>query len=42
VWRWDQQEPFGVTVPDENPSGLYVDQSKVDKPLLSPYRALAR
>jgi RHS repeat-associated protein len=22
VWRWDQQEPFGVTVPDENPSGL--------------------
>ena len=22
VWRWDQQEPFGVTVPDENPSGV--------------------
>ena len=22
VWRWDQQEPFGVTVPDENPSSL--------------------
>ncbi len=22
MWRWDQQEPFGVTVPDENPSGL--------------------
>jgi RHS repeat-associated protein len=22
VWRWDQQEPFGVTVPNENPSGL--------------------
>jgi RHS repeat-associated protein len=22
VWRWDQQEPFGVTMPDENPSGL--------------------
>jgi RHS repeat-associated protein len=22
VWRWDQQEPFGVTVPDENPNGL--------------------
>src|SRR5437879_11531389 len=20
VWRWDQQEPFGVNVPDENPS----------------------
>jgi len=19
VWRWDQQEPFGVSVPDENP-----------------------
>jgi RHS repeat-associated protein len=24
VWRWDQQEPFGVNVPDENPSGLSV------------------
>jgi RHS repeat-associated protein len=24
VWRWDQQEPFGNTVPDENPSGLGV------------------
>jgi RHS repeat-associated protein len=22
VWRWDQQEPFGVNVPDENPGGL--------------------
>jgi len=22
VWRWDQQEPFAVTVPDENQSGL--------------------
>jgi uncharacterized protein RhaS with RHS repeats len=22
VWRWDQQEPFGVNVLDENPSGL--------------------
>jgi RHS repeat-associated protein len=22
VWRWDQQEPFGVNVPDENPLGL--------------------
>jgi RHS repeat-associated protein len=22
VWRWDQVEPFGVNVPDENPSGL--------------------
>ena len=22
VWRWDQQEPFGVNVPDQNPSGL--------------------
>ena len=20
-WRWDQQEPFGVNVPDENPAG---------------------
>src|SRR5437016_5130061 len=24
VWRWDQQEPFGVNVPDENPSRLGV------------------
>jgi len=24
VWRWGQQEPFGVSVPDENPSGLGV------------------
>lgn len=24
MWRWDQQEPFGVTVPDENPSALGV------------------
>ena len=22
VWRWDQDEPFGVNVPNENPSGL--------------------
>lgn len=22
VWRWDQAEPFGVNVPDENPSTL--------------------
>lgn len=22
LWRWDQQEPFGVNAPDENPSGL--------------------
>ena len=22
VWRWDQQEPFGVNEPDENPSGM--------------------
>src|SRR6266700_5133541 len=22
VWKWDQQEPFGVNVPDENPSGV--------------------
>ena len=22
VWRWDQQEPFSVNVPDGNPSGL--------------------
>lgn len=22
MWRWDQQEPFGVDVPDENPSSL--------------------
>jgi len=22
VWRWDQQEPFGVNVPNENPSGF--------------------
>ena len=24
VWRWDQQEPFGVNAPDDNPSGLGV------------------
>lgn len=24
MWRWDQQEPFGVNVADENPSGLGV------------------
>src|SRR5262249_3910271 len=23
-WKWEQQEPFGVNVPDENPSGLGV------------------
>src|ERR1051325_12171338 len=22
VWKWDQQEPFGNNVADENPSGL--------------------
>lgn len=22
VWRWDQADPFGLTQPDENPSGL--------------------
>lgn len=22
MWRWEQAEPFGVNVPDENPSGL--------------------
>jgi RHS repeat-associated protein len=22
VWRWDQQEPFGSNLPDENPTGL--------------------
>ena len=22
MWKWDQQEPFGVNVADENPSGL--------------------
>lgn len=22
VWKWEQQEPFGNNVPDENPSGL--------------------
>jgi len=22
VWRWDQQEPFGANIPDENPSSL--------------------
>ena len=22
VWKWDQQEPFGNNVPDENPSGI--------------------
>jgi len=22
VWKWDQQEPFGINVPDENPSGI--------------------
>ena len=22
VWKWDQQEPFGSTPPNDNPSGL--------------------
>ena len=22
VWRWDQADPFGITPPNENPSGL--------------------
>jgi RHS repeat-associated protein len=22
VWKWDQQEPFGINVPDENPSAV--------------------
>ncbi len=22
VWRWDQADPFGATLPDENPTGL--------------------
>jgi len=22
VWKWNQQEPFGVNMPDENPSGV--------------------
>jgi RHS repeat-associated protein len=22
VWKWEQQEPFGINPPDENPSGL--------------------
>jgi RHS repeat-associated protein len=22
VWKWDQQEPFGVNAPDDNPSGV--------------------
>lgn len=24
MWKWDQQEPFGVSPPDKNPSGLGV------------------
>ncbi|MFC0583873.1 RHS repeat-associated core domain-containing protein, partial [Ralstonia solanacearum] len=24
VWRWDQTDPFGATLPDENPTGLGV------------------
>jgi chitinase len=24
VWKWDQQEPFGISPPDKNPSGLGV------------------
>jgi RHS repeat-associated protein len=24
VWKWDQQEPFGMSPPDKNPSGLGV------------------
>jgi len=34
VWRSDQDEPFGVNVPDENPSGLGV----FDLPLRLPGR----
>lgn len=22
IWRWDSADPFGITLPDENPSGL--------------------
>lgn len=29
VWRWDQQEPFGNTPPDENPSGLGVFENNL-------------
>jgi RHS repeat-associated protein len=32
VWRWDQQEPFGNDVPDENPGGL----GRFDLPLRLP------
>jgi RHS repeat-associated protein len=32
VWRWDQQEPFGNTPPDENPSGLGVFENNLRFP----------
>ena len=32
VWRWDQQEPFGVSPADENPSGLGVFKSPLRHP----------
>jgi len=33
VWRWDQQEPFGATAPNDDPDG---DGVKVDFPLRFP------
>jgi RHS repeat-associated protein len=38
VWRWDQQEPFGDSVPDENPSG----QGLFEFPLRFPGQYLDR
>lgn len=32
VWRWGQQEPFGNTPPDENPSGLGVFENNLRFP----------
>ena len=32
VWKWDQQEPFGVNVADENPSGAGVFEFPVRFP----------
>jgi RHS repeat-associated protein len=29
VWKWDQQEPFGDSPPDENPSGLGVFENNL-------------
>jgi hypothetical protein len=29
VWRWSNQEPFGDSPPDENPSGLSVFEMPV-------------